>query len=229
VQFRFSIALKAVALCCGIGLQACISLPEAPGTNLPLQADFAATSAQGRRDTVAAINNGFKFRVTFSDSSKPGEQAIQKWEWDFDNNGTIDATGKGPHRYAYAGRGCYAVKLRVSDGVQQDSSIKRHYIKVYRRYNPTACFTFQSDGLNVTFADSSFKGGFIENGSDVTNWSGREWNFGDGQKSNLPNPSHSYAAAGTYTVSLIVFAEDQRDFRILSDTVTQKVVVTLAQ
>jgi CubicO group peptidase (beta-lactamase class C family)/PKD repeat protein len=31
-----------------------------------------------------------------------------------------------------------------------------------------------------------------------------EWNFGDGNSSTLQNPSHSYTAAGTYTVTLVV-------------------------
>src|SRR5206468_7679522 len=30
------------------------------------------------------------------------------------------------------------------------------------------------------------------------------WNFGDGQTSTVQNPSHSYGAAGTYTVMLTV-------------------------
>jgi len=36
---------------------------------------------------------------------------------------------------------------------------------------------------------------------DITSWL---WNFGDGQTSNLRNPTHSYAAYGTYTPSLTV-------------------------
>jgi PKD repeat protein len=35
----------------------------------------------------------------------------------------------------------------------------------------------------------------------VDNW---QWNFGDGNTSTLQNPIHSYAAAGDYTVQLIV-------------------------
>lgn len=30
------------------------------------------------------------------------------------------------------------------------------------------------------------------------------WNFGDGQTSNVPNPSHTYTASGTYTVCLTI-------------------------
>ena len=46
---------------------------------------------------------------------------------------------------------------------------------------------------------------FIDQSSDgdghVVAWS---WDFGDGGTSNLQSPSHHYAAAGTYNVSLTV-------------------------
>lgn len=45
--------------------------------------------------------------------------------------------------------------------------------------------------LDVTFTDLSTNG--------PTQWT---WNFGDSSSSNLQNPTHQYAAAGTYTVSL---------------------------
>lgn len=48
-------------------------------------------------------------------------------------------------------------------------------------------------GLNVAFTDQSTGGG--------SSWS---WDFGDGGSSTLQNPSHVYAAPGTYAVSLTV-------------------------
>ena len=46
--------------------------------------------------------------------------------------------------------------------------------------------------LTVTFTDQS---------TDAATWA---WTFGDGQTSTLQNPSHAYAAAGTYSVGLTV-------------------------
>jgi PKD repeat protein len=43
----------------------------------------------------------------------------------------------------------------------------------------------------VQFTDATFGG--------ATAWT---WNFGDGDTSTLQNPSHAYAAAGTYTVMM---------------------------
>jgi PKD repeat protein len=62
---------------------------------------------------------------------------------------------------------------------------------------PTANFTASptsgSFPLNVSFTDASSAG--------VTAWS---WTFGDGGTSTAKNPAHTYAAAGSYTVSLTV-------------------------
>jgi formylglycine-generating enzyme required for sulfatase activity len=62
---------------------------------------------------------------------------------------------------------------------------------------PTAAFTFSPDAPTVSqtvqFTDAS--------SGRPTSWS---WTFGDGATSALQNPSHAYAAVGTFTVSLTV-------------------------
>ncbi|WP_425478000.1 PKD domain-containing protein [Lysobacter capsici] len=59
-----------------------------------------------------------------------------------------------------------------------------------------ANFSSSASGLTVNFTDSSTD-------SDGTIAS-RSWNFGDGTTSTATNPSKTYAAAGTYTVTLTV-------------------------
>lgn len=61
---------------------------------------------------------------------------------------------------------------------------------------PTANFTSSCTGLSCTFTDAS-----TDSDGTIASWS---WNFGDGGTSTVQNPSHSYAAGGTYTVSLTV-------------------------
>ena len=61
---------------------------------------------------------------------------------------------------------------------------------------PAAGFTHSCSGLSCTFTDTSTD-------SDGTIAS-RSWNFGDGTTSTAANPSKTYAAGGTYTVSLTV-------------------------
>jgi subtilase family serine protease len=61
---------------------------------------------------------------------------------------------------------------------------------------PVANFSFTTSGLTANFTDSS---------SDPDGTiSSRSWNFGDGGTSTATSPSHTYAANGTYTVTLTV-------------------------
>ena len=58
---------------------------------------------------------------------------------------------------------------------------------------PTANFGFTTSGLTANFTDSS-----TDSGGTIGSHS---WTFGDGGTSSATNPSHTYAAAGTYTVT----------------------------
>jgi PKD repeat protein len=61
---------------------------------------------------------------------------------------------------------------------------------------PTASFTYACTGLSCNFTDSS-----VDPDGTIAGWS---WTFGDGASSTVKNPTRTYAAAGTYTVSLTV-------------------------
>lgn len=78
---------------------------------------------------------------------------------------------------------------------------------------PDASFTFACTGLECTFTDTSTD----SDGTIV----GRSWAFGDGGSSTDQNPTHIYAAGGTYTVSLTVTDDDGA-----ADTAEQTLTVT---
>jgi subtilisin family serine protease len=61
---------------------------------------------------------------------------------------------------------------------------------------PIASFNQSCPDLSCSFTDTSFD----SDGSIAS----RSWTFGDGGTSTAQNPSHTYAAAGTYTVTLTV-------------------------
>ena len=65
---------------------------------------------------------------------------------------------------------------------------------------PTASFSKSCTGLTCTFTDLSTDA----DGSIAS----RSWDFGDGGNSTAQNPSHTFGAAGTYTVSLTVTDND---------------------
>lgn len=54
---------------------------------------------------------------------------LTEWEWDFDNNGSIDSYERNPV-YAYDEPGKYTVKLKVSDGTNNEELVKYDYITI---------------------------------------------------------------------------------------------------
>jgi PKD repeat protein len=54
---------------------------------------------------------------------------VTSWQWDFDNNGTIDATERNP-AHSYLTPGTYTVRLMVTAGMSSQTEIKTDYITV---------------------------------------------------------------------------------------------------
>jgi serine protease len=61
---------------------------------------------------------------------------------------------------------------------------------------PIASFTYSVSDLQVTFTDTS-----SDPDGSIVSWT---WSFGDGKTSTAQNPMHTYAAGGSYTVTLTV-------------------------
>jgi len=66
--------------------------------------------------------------------------------------------------------------------------------------DPVASFTSGCTALNCSFTDAS-----SDIDGSIVSWL---WDFGDGGFSSSPDPVHSYASAGSYTVSLTVDDDD---------------------
>ncbi len=81
--------------------------------------------------------------------------------------------------------------------------------------SPTANFSSSCSGLDCSFTNTSGD----SDGSIVS----RAWTFGDGATSTLNNPAHSYAAAGTYSVTLTVTDDDGA-----TDAISKNVTVSAA-
>ena len=138
--------------------------------------------------------------VKFTDLSTvpPGGGPITSWIWDF-GNGQFQSVQNPTVNFSIPGT--YTVKLivRNSSGIDQEEKI--NYITVFP--SPIAGFTANITTAcmpgTVQFTDQSTT---PTGGGTITAWS---WNFGDGSaNSTAQNPSHTYANAGFYTVSLLV-------------------------
>lgn len=143
----------------------------------------------------AAAQAPTSLAVSFTDQSTPaaGGAPLTAWAWTF-GDGTGSAAQSPTH--AYTAPGTYSVGLTVTGGNGLTSSTSR---QITVTALPAPAFTHQQSPLSlaVAFADASTPAP----GATITAWT---WSFGDGATAAGRSPSHTYAAAGSYTVRLTV-------------------------
>ncbi len=134
---------------------------------------------------------------TFTSTSNPlPGNTVTQWHWDF-GDATQATTASPTTSHTYASAGTYLVKHWIvnSLGCNSDTMLRTVVINAL----PLSDFTFTTPSCEtrtIVFNDLS-----VANAGTITGW---DWNFGDGNTSVVQNPVHSYAAAGTYTVTLKV-------------------------
>jgi len=140
------------------------------------------------------LNVCFGTTTSFTDQSVGNGGTISNWNWDFTNNGIVNSTTQNPTN-GYVSAGSYTAELMVqtADGCR-DSTTKTVVVHPV----PVANFSAASVCLSETtiFIESST----VTTGT-ITNWA---WDFGDGNTSSLQQPTHLYATANTFNVSLTV-------------------------
>jgi PKD repeat protein len=172
----------------GTGTAAFYKIPLAilvvkkPAPAIAPVAQFASDTRTG----TAPLN------ITFTDQSS---NTPTSWAWNFGDTGT--STEQNPvHQYTTAGN--YTVTLIATNAGGSGTEIKTDYITVSPAVTaPVAAFSGAPTSgiapLTVTFTDQS--------SNTPTSWA---WTFGDSSSTNatVKNPVHTYASAGTYTVTL---------------------------
>jgi PKD repeat protein len=126
--------------------------------------------------------------VVFTDTSDVGVPSIVTYLWNFGDGNTSTLSNT---THLYAAPGIYTVTLTVTQVQTGWSSTATAQVEV--RPFPEAGWTYAVNELVVTFTDTSL---------NAMSWL---WDFGDGITSTLQSPVHTYAAAGTYTVTQTVF------------------------
>jgi PKD repeat protein len=167
-----------------------------------IEADQAvATVATGNLPPIADFTwVASDLEVSFTDQSSDGDGSVAAWSWDFGDGG-VSAAQDPAHSYATSGT--YTVTLTVTDDAGADSAISQAVTVSGPTANvtPTAAFTFSCNKLSCDF-DAS---GSIDDGAIVS----YSWDFGDTNTGGgMMPPSHTYDAAGTYTVILTVTDDD---------------------
>lgn len=131
--------------------------------------------------------------ATGSKSSQPIVSYF--WNWGDGKNDTItNGTAIAFHTYATAST--VKVELTITDNVG-DTDVVSYSVAIVGNVVPTASFTTTISAYTVTGTSTSTD----SDGTVV----GYEWNWGDNTTfDTTPNPNHTYALAGTYTIRLKV-------------------------
>lgn len=155
--------------------------------NLTIMADPPVTNFTADTNVGAA-----PLVVTFSDTTTGGN--ISNWYWDFGDSGS--SVDQNPI-HTFTSIGTFNVVLTASN--PSGSDISATY-PIYVVSNPIPIILFTaapvsgSSPLSVQFTDMSVAV------TPLSNWN---WTFGDGNFSNVQNPTYIYSSNGQYTVSLI--------------------------
>jgi PKD repeat protein len=134
----------------------------------------------------------------FTDGSSDPDGAVTAWNWNF-GDGTTSPAREPSH--SYSAPGTYTVTLTVTDngGATDESTAHVEVEPPPPNKAPDADFDVDCVDLTCTFTDKSKD----DDGSIVS----RSWNYGDGTPASGV-PSHTYAAAGKYQVTLTVTDND---------------------
>ncbi|QIK65377.1 PKD domain-containing protein [Nocardioides sp. HDW12B] len=170
------------------------------------------TNELPQADFTAAIED---LEVQFTDGSDDPDGTIASRSWSFGDGSTSTATNP-THTYSAAGK--YVVELTVTDDRGDSDTVSKEVtVTVPVNEPPTAGFTTTVDGLSIDVDG---------NASDDPDGSvaSYAWDWGDGTADGSgATDSHTYAAAGTYTVALTVTDDEGAE-----DVVTQEVTVAVA-
>jgi len=141
--------------------------------------------------------------LSFSSAgSSDADGTIVAYDWSFGDGAS--STAENPS-HTYASAGSYSVSLTVTDnGGATDSDLTTATITTAPNVAPTANANGPYTGITGV-AVSFFSTGSSDSDGTISAYL---WNFGDGGSSTQANPTHTYASAGSYSVSLTVTDND---------------------
>jgi PKD repeat protein len=134
--------------------------------------------------TAAFSSNSAGLATTFNNSST-GSSLTYNWTF---GDGYSSSLMNPVH--TYSSPGTYTVCLYATNACTTDSICQTVTVSCAAA---NAAWSYTNSTVNASFTD-------MTSGNPIS-WA---WDFGDGGTSNLQNPTHSYAAAGTYTVCLTI-------------------------
>ena len=161
--------------------------------------------------TADPVTGDSPLTVTFTNTTaNPG--TVTNWYWFFGD--TLVSTLQNPGTHLYLAAGTYPVTLRASNA---SGTVTSAPVVITVNAPPTLTAhgawspILPQRGQLVTFT------GTVGGGTPGYTWN---WTFGDGNTSNLQNPTHTYNSTGTFPVTLTV-----TDALLATDTKSYSIVV----
>ena len=141
---------------------------------------------------ATGTGNSYSFQSTSSIGS-----GSMNYSWDFGDGGT--ATSSNPS-HTYLANGTYTISLAVTSDKGCVCSTMQTVVATVSSggYSPNLSFIINNTNQCITENNFSFT-----NTTAAISGATYRWTFGDGGNSTVANPTHSYASAGAYSVSLI--------------------------
>ncbi|MBV6485943.1 MAG: hypothetical protein KFKLKKLM_02564 [Flavobacteriales bacterium] len=152
--------------------------------------------------SISYVDNG-NGNITFINNSVAGSGASYGWIFGDGNTSNLENP-----THTYTSSGTYFVEFAVMDTNCIDSAFLAVTVNVNTSCQASISYIDNGNG-NITFINNSVAGSGASYG----------WIFGDGNTSNLENPTHTYTSSGTYFVEFAVMDTNCIDSAFLAVTV----------
>jgi len=179
---------------------------NAPGT-YSISLTASGSGGQSFASRTVSVTSGIAADFTFSPSNPTTQQNITfsdrssgniaAWQWNF-GDGTGSNAQNPVKRFSSGGN--YPVTLTVSTAAGLTASIS-HTVSVA---TATPSAPPVSAAFDMTPSSPSVRANVTFNDRSTGSPASWQWSFGDGASSTAQNPSHAYAAPGSYAVILAV-------------------------
>ena len=163
------------------------------------ESDVSPTSGQSLSYTIDVPANSTSLVIDISGGTGNADLAVNFASAPTRNNFECLETGAGNTHNCTVTNPAEGTWFIVVRGAQASSGVTLDaywFAEAIGNSAPSSSFTANINLLNVVLTDAS-----SDSDGNITNW---DWDFGDGNTSNLQNPSHDYSVDGTYTINLTV-------------------------
>ncbi len=175
-----------------------LKVTNASGSNTKTVTAFITVYSNPVADfTASPLSGCVPLSVAFTNTSTPGNGAINSWTWDYGNGNTGSIANPST---TYSLPASYSITLNIRDVNGCESTItKPNYITA------SSAFTANFSATGTVSCVSPATVNFTSTTSISDNYT-YLWKFGDNTTSTQANPSKTYNASGIYTVILEVTA-----------------------